>query len=580
VTQVRSDDWRSQLGIIGSPGHSAACPKHRACASCEVRVIYDKFVTFFVVNNIVASNDHAHCQGGRTCHPRGHELELKLELTHHELRRLDASQALAPVTVGPPTRQTLRSIYFDTQDQRLRGAGLSLRVRSDGASWVQTVKCGTGVVNGVSHPIELETAVSGPEPDLAAIDHCKLGRKIRQLTQGSRLEPAFQVEVVRTTHKLHTKNGELELALDEGCVRTGELEAPLCEAELELKSGDPTCLLDMAAKLFADTPLCFSGGSKAERGYDLLGGRVSARKLGCGPPVHAQPVELAGHATCGDALLAIMRSAEHQIQANRLVVLGSDDPEGPHQLRIGLRRLRTALRAFRPVIDLPSARKLNEHARSLATIIGELRDADVLIDTIFEPVGGLLEDHAGLPPMNEALRTHQLAKRDAMRSALQSKHWSTLQLHLALLPLIIKNHPPLQKPVSKYANKALRRGWSNVAKRGARLGDLTEEQRHEMRKALKQFRYTVEFFHSLYRPADLRPFTKRLKELQDTFGYLNDVAQARQLESVADRYCPDSIACQRLAAYTLGWHAARAVASWESVQESWHHLAEKRQFWR
>jgi triphosphatase len=301
---------------------------------------------------------------------------------------------------------------------------------------------------------------------------------------------------------------------------------------------------------------------------------------GCGPPVRARPVKFAAHATCGDALLAIMRSAEHQIQANRLVVLGSDDPEGPHQLRIGLRRLRTALRAFRPVINLPSARELNKHAKSLATIVGELRDADVLIDAIFVPITGLIKDHAGLPPMKQALRTHRLAKRDAARSALQSRHWSTLQLHLTLLPLIIKNHPPLQQPVSKHANKSLRRAWHNVARQGARLADLTEEQRHEMRKALKQFRYTVEFFHSLYRPADLRPFTKRLKELQDTFGYLNDVAQARQLESVADRYYPDSNPCQRLAGYTLGWHTARAAASWESVQESWHHLAEKRQFWR
>jgi triphosphatase len=516
---------------------------------------------------------------GRAIPGEKHEPELKLELTHDELRRLDASQALAPVTVEPPTRQKQRSIYFDTPDQRLRRAGISLRVRSDGTSWLQTVKCGTGVANGVSNPTELETAVGGPEPDLAAIKH-KLGRKIRRLTHGSRLAPTFQVEVIRITHKLHTKSSEFDFALDEGRVRVGEFEAPLCEAELEPKSGDPACLLDMAAKLFAETPLRFSGGSKAERGHDLVCARASARKSACGPPVHAQPVGFEGHATCGDALLAIMRSAEHQVQDNRLVVLRSDDPEGPHQLRIGLRRLRTALRAFRPLVDLPPTRDLNKHARSLAAIVGELRDADVVINTIFEPVTGLLNGHAGLPPMKEALNSHRLARRDAARSALQGQQWSMIQLHLTLLPLIIKNHPPLQQPVSKFSNKALRRAWTNVAKRGARFGELTEDQRHEMRKSLKRFRYTVEFFHSLYRPADLRPFTKRLKQLQDTFGYLNDVSQARQLEGIVDRYCPDSNPCQRLVGYTLGWHTAQAAASWESVQESWHHLAERRQFWR
>jgi triphosphatase len=119
------------------------------------------------------------------------------------------------------------------------------------------------------------------------------------------------------------------------------------------------------------------------------------------------------------------------LSVNRLVVLGSDDPEGPHQLRIGLRRLRTALRAFRPLIDLPATRDLNKHARSLAGIIGELRDADVLINTIVEPVTGLLIDHAGLPPMNEALRTHRQSKRDAARSALRGQQWSVLKHELS-----------------------------------------------------------------------------------------------------------------------------------------------------
>ena len=87
------------------------------------------------------------------------ELELKLELTHEELRRLDAAPMLREWTVGEPRTRTLRSIYFDTPDHRLRGAGISFRLRSDGETWVQTVKTGTHVSAGVSHPGELEVAV-------------------------------------------------------------------------------------------------------------------------------------------------------------------------------------------------------------------------------------------------------------------------------------------------------------------------------------------------------------------------------------------------------------------------------------
>lgn len=514
--------------------------------------------------------------GGRAVRAEGRELELKLSLTHDELQRLHASRALSAVTVGEPTTRNLRSIYFDTPDRRLKGADVSLRVRSDGTSWVQTVKCGTNIANGVSHPTELETVVTQPEPDLAAIDHCKLGRKIRRLIQASLLEPAFQVDVTRITRQIHTQTGDLELALDEGRVSAGGLEATLCEAELELKSGDPACLLETATRLFADAPLRFSEVSKAQRGYDLICGRTSE----CGRPVHARPVEFEEGATCGDALLAVIRSAHQHILANRLVVLGSDDSEGAHQLRVGLRRLRTVLSAFGPLIDLPSTAELKSHAKALAAIVGELRDADVLIDTIYAPVASSLEDHAGRAPIKEALQTYRLAQRDAVRSALQGKHWSALQLHFALWPLAIEKHAPLQRPVAKYADKAVQRAWRRVAKRGEHLGDLTEEQRHEMRKDLKRFRYTAEFFNSHYGSAALRPFTKQLKELQDTFGYLNDVAQARQLEEVVERHCPNNNACHRLAGYTLGWHTAQAAKSRDSVQASWRRLERTRQFWR
>ena len=76
---------------------------------------------------------------------RESELELKLELTHAELQRVRAHPALGSLAVGEPVTRTLRSIYFDTPDYRLRALGISFRLRSDGDSWLQTVKSGTAV---------------------------------------------------------------------------------------------------------------------------------------------------------------------------------------------------------------------------------------------------------------------------------------------------------------------------------------------------------------------------------------------------------------------------------------------------
>src|SRR5262249_1359883 len=97
----------------------------------------------------------------------GRELELKLELTPEGLRRVGHHPALNDLTVGKPVTRTLRSIYFDTPDHRLRAQGISLRLRAIGDQWVQTIKGGqgnrTGVKHGVSNPDEVEVVVTRPE---------------------------------------------------------------------------------------------------------------------------------------------------------------------------------------------------------------------------------------------------------------------------------------------------------------------------------------------------------------------------------------------------------------------------------
>jgi triphosphatase len=504
----------------------------------------------------------------------GREFELKLELTPEELKRVDGHPALHDLTVGQPVTRTLRSIYFDTPDQRLRIEGVSLRVRSSGAGWIQTVKSQTRVINGLSHPLELEVDIDRPEPDLDAISNGKLRRKIARLVNGSTLEPAFETVVKRTARQLHTAKGDLELALDEGIVRAGNAERSLCEAELELKAGDAEGLLETATTLFADVQVRLGEASKAQRGYDLATGRTAASPR----PAHAETVVVAPGATCRETLVLFAQSAALQIMINRQVVLETDDPEGAHQLRIGLRRLRSALSAFRPLLDTPSTREMDRHACALGRAVGELRDADVLIDEIYAPVAGLLKGHAGLPLLKDALQAHRSERRDAARAALYDKHWSALQLYLSLLPRTLEGVQGLDEPVAKFAGKALSKAYNKVAKMGKHFAELDDEQRHKMRKSLKKLRYIVEFFGSLHKPRPVRSFVKRLKTLQSVFGYVNDVVTAGQLEKIIRNGGghPDG---QLAAGYVLGWHGAQSVRRWRSGAKIWHELMQERRFW-
>jgi inorganic triphosphatase YgiF len=510
----------------------------------------------------------------------GKELELKLELTPEELQRVGAHPALEDLTVGKPVTRLLRSIYFDTPDHRLRARGISLRLRAIGDQWVQTVKAGqgggrAGLKNGVANPDELEAVVAKPEPDLTAIDDLKMRRTIERVARRSALEPQFETIVTRTTRQLHSEKGELELALDEGVVRAGAAEDRLCEAELELKAGSPECLLETAARLFSAAPIRLADATKAERGYELALGR-NDRSLA---PLKAHNPTLTGDETCGEALAMFVESAAAQIVANRTAVLETDDPEGAHQLRVGLRRLRSALRAFRPIEDSAATRELARHARALGHSIGDLRNADIFIESIHAPVAATRKGEPGFAELREALLAHRAGMRTKARAALGSEEWSKLQLYLALWPQTVKDNARLAIPVRRFADEALGRSWKRIARRGARLEILSLDERHEMRKALKSFRYAVEFFVSLYDGRKVERFVKDLKKLQDVFGYVNDVATAQVLNAIADKRCPDSTAAQRAAGYVLGWHQVRSEHAWDDVAGAWERLAKRPRFW-
>jgi inorganic triphosphatase YgiF len=508
--------------------------------------------------------------------PAGEELEVKLELTPPEMQRIGSHPALEALTVGKPETRTLRSLYFDTPDHQLRAHGISLRLRSSEQDpWVQTVKAGNGVGLGVFSRAEFEAPIATPEPDLQAISDRKLRRKITEASMRSALEPVFETVVKRTTRRLHADNAELELALDEGVIRAGKQEGELCEAELELKAGSPASLLEVATTLFASESLRLAHTSKAERGYNLLLGRRDESVL----PLRASHPTLEGDESCAEALTLFLQSANSQLVANRRVVLETDDPEGAHQLRIGLRRLRSALRAFRPLDGTSVLREIEMQARSLAASIGRLRDADVLIEDILAPVAGRLKGEPGVADLRECLSAYRVKVRDEVRRDLAQGPWSKLQLYLALWPRTFADNAMLRSPVREFATPALNKGWKRLAKLGAGIEALTLDERHEMRKALKAFRYTSEFFASLHEKRDVARFAKQLRKLQDIFGYINDVVVAKRLTPIARESCPTRLEAQRAAGYVLGWHDAQAAHAWSAAPKEWRRLQKRSRYW-
>jgi triphosphatase len=509
------------------------------------------------------------------------ELELKVELTARGMHSVESDHRLAQLAAGPPQTRTLRSVYFDTPDQRLRAHGLSLRVRRVGRRWVQTVKADTEVQSGLSNPIEVEGDVHGFKPELGCIRDRAVRKQIKKALDGSALVPVFETVVHRTTRRLRAgENGELELALEEGVVRSPTRSSEIREAELELKSGPADALLTVAEALFGDEHIRLADHSKAERGYALVLGRPAEALK----PLFASVPDLEEAHSCADAMRTILKVVAAQVLHNWQVVAETDDPEGVHQLRIGLRRLRSALGVFRPVAGSHHLRELEATARDMAQVVGELRDADVLIEEVVAPVMARGSGEPGFARLREVLASERTGKRDEVKASLLSPRWSCFQLKLALLPKVPdwsaagSHERALARPVRKHARKALERSWRKVARRAERLEDLTMEERHRMRKSLKSLRYAVEFFQSLYPAKKSRRFLTELKWLQEVFGYLNDVAMAKKVMELSPA-CAGDAELQRAMGYVLGWHSARVDEAWTTARERWRRLESAPRFW-
>lgn len=514
------------------------------------------------------------------------EIELKLELDPVAQEDIKKSGAIAGFNASRAVTKTLQSIYFDTPDQVLRAAKISLRVRKSGRSWVQTAKLGTGVMGGLSSPVEAEHPVKGRALDFSVIEDAGIRTKLEAILANTPVAECFETVMKRTARQLTREEDgtHIELAFDTGNILAGPESHPLTELEMELKSGPASALYEAAKLLLGDVPFRFSPFNKAERGYRFAEGRTDDQI----EPFFAEPVIFEKGITAEHAFRDVLRSCLRQITENRLAVLASEDPEGPHQLRIGLRRLRSAFRLFKPVLNPATMAPLDQLARTIAGEAGALRDLDVLIDEIIRPLTG----KAPASICFDALLDHLNASRDKDTRATLLTHLKSAEVNAFLLDLAaytegrgwldpdnFNQTELLAQPIEAFAVSALTRQWKKVNRYGKRIDDLTIPERHEMRKAMKKLRYGIEFFECLYTRADVKPLLKRMKRLQDIFGYLNDVAMAESLPEKTSITGAKAQEAAQAIGFTIGWHEAQSQAMWLHAKEYWDATRAVPKFW-
>lgn len=514
------------------------------------------------------------------------EIELKILLDETKSREIWARVKASKLIHGAPVTKTLRSIYLDTPDHALNKAGIALRLRRDGRRWIQGVKTGRTLHGGLSQVDELENPAPGGRVCLNEIPDQTIREEIVRRVNGAPLQPVFETAIKRSASELTLPNGtRAELAVDVGEVRAGERSAQLSELEIELLAGDASGLFDIAHIVVPDGGLLLSRLSKAARGYLLAEeGRIDLPLS----PRNAENLSLGPALTAEQAARDVLRECLDQIAVNVPVVRQLDDVEGPHQLRIGLRRLRSAFSVFAPVLRSPEMERLDAEARWLGQEVGGVRDLDVIANDMARREAEIHPDAPELSAFADVVLRQARERRELLRELLDGARVQSFLIDLTrfvetrgwLVPQDFDQTERLAAPIATLAGQSLDKRWKKVAKRAHGLATLTVEQRHELRKELKKLRYAVEFFCSLFPAKRIDPFLKRLKKLQNVFGDLNDAATMKATFTGTNAPDAGDPSIQRAIGWMIGASQARAEFGWTGAKALWRDLEHVRPFWK
>ena len=469
----------------------------------------------------------------------------------------------------------LINTYYDTGDRRLRQRGLVLRVRERNGRFVQTVKSDRQPEVGALARGEWEDAISGPEPSPAAPES---GRFITSDLAGE-LVPLFQTEVRREAIDLSPRPGtRIEAAIDRGqiCAPGRDAREPISEVELELKSGASAALYDVALDLLRVAPLRLEPRSKAERGYRLAS--EGSRRLAA---AHFEPPEINRELSGDTALQRIGLACLERVLRNETAVRRRS-AEGVHQMRVAVRRLRAVLSAFSPMLPREQRRWASGELRWLAGVLGPARNLDVFASELLARAPARLFRPDARKALAAAVGRQRRAAYRVVVDAIRSPRYTAMMLRLLRWFdgcgwQADESIEEMRATIGVLAERVLDCRMQVVRRRGEDFAEQFPEQRHRLRIALKKQRYAIEALAHMYDPEQVRPFVRRLKQLQDDLGEISDVRVAHEIVADIARYNTAEVAGagERLVA----WHEEGLEDHETSLRHRLHELLHISPFW-
>lgn len=365
-------------------------------------------------------------------------------------------------------------------------------------------------------------------------------------------------------------HGGVEALLLKGRLRTVAAEAPAARL---LLSGPAPAVLGTMCALADDLPLLPPRAALAEEARALARATPPRpRRLGAPQLDPALDVE--------EALTLALGHLAEVLLWHAPAAEAGHSPEGVHQMRVAMRRMRSLLRAFRPACDGPALRAFDARLKELAALLGPARDWDVFLDGMGAEVAAALPGEKRLAALLRAARGRRDAAYAALRPALQGAPlrriaWEAVAV-LETRPWRAETEEAAAErraePLADFAAGVLDRRWRRIAEAGETIGALPDAEFHALRIETKRMRYAAELFAPLWGRKKARRFLARLAAVQDAFGLANDAVVARALLASlgpAGSRDPGLAWAQGLAE---GWALARARRARRKAEAAWKRL--------
>ncbi|MEW1923650.1 CYTH and CHAD domain-containing protein [Streptomyces sp. NPDC088360] len=441
----------------------------------------------------------------------------------------------------------LDATYWDTPDQRLAASSVTLRHRTGGDDAGWHLKLPVALAQGVRDEIHAPLSDDVPRSLLGLV---------RSRVREAELVPVVRLLSARELRHLVDAQGALLAEVSIDGVRAERLTgdaatAEWSEVEVELADdGDPALLDKVEKKLKKAGVRRSDAPSKLSRALaetelqqsvprQLVVRSVkndkSDKKAGKSEAV-AQAVKEAvgdGPGTAGDHVLAYLRA-----QRDAIVALDPDVrrdlPDSVHQMRVATRRMRSAFRSFRKILDRSVTDPIGDELKWLAGELGVDRDQEVLTERLTSRIAAVPRTLL-LGPVRGRLRIWSVARRSGSRrrtvAVLDGKRYLALLESVDALLADPPLRPAASASVTKAFPKAVLKDYARLAARVEHALELPpggerDVAMHEARKAAKRARYAGEAATpALGKPA--KRFAKQMKAVQSVLGDHQDSVVAR-----------------------------------------------------